>query len=296
MRVISTSGDPALATVHVAELDDGSRIEFCESVQPPRPIGEKWVNVISTMVGCPVGCKMCDAGGRFSRPLTAEEMLEQVELLAAYKFPGGKVGTAMWKLQLARMGEPTMNREVLRFLDCLGEHAPPGMVVSLSTVAPSSCAPFIQELRKIKDRRFPGRFQLQFSIHSTDDAARRRLIPVKGLILPELAALGRQFRSPGDRKITLNFIVMKDVEIDPDRIARVFDPDNFLVKLTPLNPTYRARYHKLLPGFDPGKPDEAADLVREFEARGFEAILSIGEQEENLIGSNCGQYVEAVGR
>lgn len=290
MRAISCTGNPELATVHVAELDDGCRIEFCESVQPPRPIGEKWVNVISTMAGCPVGCKMCDAGGSFVRPLTAEEMLAQVEHLAGYKFPDG-VKTGMWKLQLARMGEPTMNREVLRFLDCLGGHAPTWMVISLSTVAPSTCAPFVQELRRIKDRHFPGRFQLQFSIHTTDDAARRRLIPVKSLILPEMAALGRQFRSVGDRKVTLNFIVMKSVEIDPERIARVFDPDNFLIKLTPLNPTYRAMYHGLLPGFEAEKPDQASELIAEFEARGFEVILSVGELEENHIGSNCGQYI-----
>ena len=117
---------------------------------------------------------------------------------------------------------------------------------------------------------------------------------MKGLALPEIAAMGRQFRGPGDKKITLNFIVMKDVEIEPERIARLFDPQNFLIKLTPLNPTYRAQYHKIMPGFDPEKPETVSELVGKFQSLGFETILSIGEMEENQIGSNCGQYVERM--
>jgi len=291
MKVISSHGNPELATVHVGELDDGSRIEFVESIQPPRTRQEKWVNVISTMVGCPVGCKMCDAGGKFSRLLTAGEMDAQMEYLAKEKFPEGTVRTKTWKIQLARMGEPTLNPNVLRFIEDAGRKDLGNLAISLSTVGPSQCAPFIQELKKLKDRYFFGKFQLQFSIHSTDDETRRRLIPVKGLALAEIAALGRQFRSRGDKKVTLNFIVMKDVEIDPDRIARLFDPDNFLIKLTPLNPTYRAQYHKIHPGFDPERPETVQALVTEFEEKGFETILSIGEMEENRIGSNCGQYI-----
>jgi 23S rRNA (adenine2503-C2)-methyltransferase len=296
MKVVSSHGNPDLAMVHIGELEDGSRIEFCESIQPPRSRDEKWVNIISTMVGCPVGCKMCDAGGAFSRHLSASEMQAQMEFLATQKFPNGEVSTGMWKLQLARMGEPTLNPHVLEFLKELGKKNRKNLVISLSTVAPSQSAPFIQELKKIKNQYFPGRFQLQFSIHSTDDETRHRLIPVKGLILPEIAALGRQFRGPGDKKITLNFIVMKDVEINPARIAKLFDPQNFLIKLTPLNPTYRAQYHKIQPGFDPERPETVAELIGKFQSLGFETILSIGEMEENQIGSNCGQYINSVNK
>ena len=296
MKIISEHGNDALAKVYVGELDDGHHIEFVESIQPPRTRQEKWVNVISTMVGCPVGCKMCDAGGGFERSLTALEMQAQIDHLANVKFPEGKVTSAMWKIQLARMGEPTLNPEVLKFLSQLSEKGHQNLVISLSTVGPSNSAPFIQELKKIKDAGFPGKFQLQFSIHSTDDEMRRKLIPIKSLILPEIAALCRQFRRTSDRKITLNFIVMKDVPIDTERIARLFDGDNFLIKLTPLNPTYRARYHKILPGFDPEKPETIKELISDFEAKGFEVILSIGELEENRIGSNCGQYLERLGK
>ena len=293
MKILSEQGNPDLARVFIAELDDGHKIEFVESIQPPRTKQEKWVNVISTMVGCPVACKMCDAGGGFARHLTAGEMHQQLSILTRETFPGG-ISTKMWKVQLARMGEPTLNPAVLEFLRQLADMQHENLVISLSTVGPANCAPFIQELKKIKDAGFAGKFQLQFSIHSTDDEARHRLIPIKSLILPEIAALGRQFRNPGDKKITLNFIVMKDVPIDTERIAKLFDGKNFLIKLTPLNPTYRASYFKIHPGFDPEKPETIQKLISEFETKGFEVILSIGEMEENQIGSNCGQYLERL--
>ena len=293
MKILDRHGNPDLARVFIAELDDGHKIEFVESIQPPRTKQEKWVNVISTMVGCPVACKMCDAGGGFARHLTAPELHKQLSILTKETFPNG-LDTKMWKIQLARMGEPTLNPAVLEFLTQLGQMGHENQYISLSTVGPANCAPFIQELKKIKDINFPGKFQLQFSIHSTDDEARRRLIPIRSLVLPEIAALGRQFRSPGDKKITLNFIVMKDVPIDTERIAKLFDGENFLIKLTPLNPTYRARYFKIHPGFDPERPETIQNLIAEFEKKDFEVILSIGELEENQIGSNCGQYLETL--
>jgi len=293
MIVLNIEGNPKLARVFIAGLKDGHKIEFVESIQPPRTRQEKWVNVISTMVGCPVACKMCDAGGGFARHLTAPELHQQLSILAKETFPNG-IDTKMWKIQLARMGEPTLNPAVLEFLSQLGQMEHDNIVISLSTVGPANCAPFIQELKKIKDSQFKGKFQLQFSIHSTDDEVRRQLIPIRSLILPEIAALGRQFRSPGDKKITLNFIVMKDVPIDTNRIAKLFDSENFLIKLTPLNPTYRAEYFKIHPGFDPEKPETVQNLISEFETKGFEVILSIGELEENQIGSNCGQYLETL--
>ena len=293
MKILSKQGNPELARVFIGQLEDGHKIEFVESIQPPRTKQEKWVNVISTMVGCPVACKMCDAGGGFARHLTSSELHQQLSVLVKDAFPNG-IDTKMWKVQLARMGEPTLNPAVLDFLSQLADMGHENLIISLSTVGPANCAPFIQELKKIKDAGFAGRFQLQFSIHSTDDETRHRLIPIKSLILPEIAALGRQFRNNGDKKITLNFIVMKDVPIDTDRMAKLFDPENFIIKLTPLNPTYRARYFKIHPGFDSEKPETVQNLIAEFEKKGFEVILSIGELEENQIGSNCGQYLETL--
>ena len=162
--------------------------------------------------------------------------------------------------------------------------------MSLSTIAPQGSARFLADLKAVKDRHFRGRFQLQFSIHSTDEKNRRALMPASSLSLAEIAEQGRAFRGEGDKKVTLNFMAVRGVPIDTGKAAEAFDAENFLVKITPLNPTRRARESGLAPSFDAERPETASALVREFERAGFETILSIGALEENQIGSNCGMY------
>jgi 23S rRNA (adenine2503-C2)-methyltransferase len=294
MKVIFESGNDALAKVYVGQLADGNLIEFVESVQPPRTREEKWVNIISTMVGCPVGCRMCDAGGQYKRSLTAKEMRWQLETLASKNFPDGKITSKLWKIQLARMGEPTMNPEVLEFIEGLASKENGNLVLSLSTVAPRGCQSFLKKLKQVKDKNFLGRFQLQFSLHSTDHKARSQLIPVKTHSLKKIEAMGREFRGAGDKKITLNFMAVKGAPIDAEKVASIFDTENFLIKITPLNPTEKAKSNKLACGFDPQAPETASSLVKEFESKGYEVILSIGQLEENQIGSNCGMYVNRM--
>ena len=38
---------------------------------------------------------------------------------------------------------------------------------------------------------------------------------------------------------------MKDAEVDPDKLAAYFDPEKFLIKLTPMNPTFNAQDNNL---------------------------------------------------
>ena len=61
MKIISKTAKSDIATVYIAEIN-GKHIEFVESIQPPLSKQDKWVLIISTLFGCPVGCKMCDAG------------------------------------------------------------------------------------------------------------------------------------------------------------------------------------------------------------------------------------------
>jgi len=67
--------------------------------------------------------------------------------------------------------------------------------------------------------------------------------------------------------------------------------DKFLIKITPLNPTYRAEENSLLTYVDPHSPLKSDDLLDNLRSAGYEVIVSIGEVEENLIGSNCGQFI-----
>jgi 23S rRNA (adenine2503-C2)-methyltransferase len=235
---------------------------------------------------------MCDAGRFYRRPLDAEEILSQIDACVRPRYPDRRVPVRKFKVQFARMGEPALNPAVLRTLEALPKRVTaPGLLPCVSTMGPAGSESFFEELRRVKDRWFAGgRFQLQFSIHSTDEAWRDRLMPARKLSLERIARIGRAFRRPGDRKITLNFAAVRDCPIDPARLRRVFDPEDFLVKITPLNPTRQGSAHRLESRIGYRPDAEALALRKAFLAEGFEAILSPGHPEENVIGSNCGQY------
>jgi 23S rRNA (adenine2503-C2)-methyltransferase len=106
-----------------------------------------------------------------------------------------------------------------------------------------------------------------------------------------MAAYGERFYRPGDRKLTLNFALANGMPVDPDVLLRYFDPERYLIKITPVNPTYRAQQNELASYIDPQKHGEQNEIAARLEEQGYEVIISIGEIEENQIGSNCGQYV-----
>jgi 23S rRNA (adenine2503-C2)-methyltransferase len=293
MKVIKRTKHNDLASVYVAESDSGRLVEFVESTQPPLTRLEKWVLVVSTLYGCPVDCRFCDAGGDYKGKISYDDILFQIDYLIRVHYPDLTVPCGKFKIQFARMGEPSFNPHVLQILDDLpGLYTMPGFIPSLSTIAPGGTNNFFSRLLNIKKDKYPHTFQLQFSIHSTDKAQRDRLIPIRKWEFHEIANYGKHFFDPGGKKITLNFALSTTTIIDPDSLIRYFNPDNFIIKLTPLNPTFKAarnNLHTLI-----STETRQFDIMDQLKNRGYEVILSIGEWEENLIGSNCGQYVQAL--
>lgn len=293
MKILATQGREDIAVVYIAENENGQRVEFVQSLEPPIPASEKWVNIISTLFGCPVQCPVCDAGLQYKGKLNREEMLFQVDYLVQQRFGSNKVPSKKWKIQFARMGEPAFNPAVIEVLETLPErYVAEGLLPSVSTVAPSSCEKFFDGLLSVKKDLYPSRFQFQFSIHSTDPIARRKLIPVKTWDFKQMATYGERIFDGSGRKVTLNFALLQDMPADADDLRRWFDPDAFLVKVTPANPTQRMVEHGLRSLFD--NKTLWRRTIERFQQVGFQVIESIGELEENQIGSNCGQFLSAV--
>ncbi|MCK5548477.1 MAG: radical SAM protein [Thermoplasmata archaeon] len=298
MKLLAEYGKEELAKVYVASMrDDNSHlVEFVESVQPPVPRDEKWVLIVSSMFGCPIGCRTCDASGEYLGKLGTDEILSQIDYMVRKRYPDGRIPIPKLKVQFARTGEPSLNPNILDLLELLPEvYEAPGLMPCISTVAPISGGKFFERLIDIKDRLYTdGRFQLQFSIHTTDPDKRDHLMPARKWSFAQIADYGRSYLRKGDRKITLNFITIRGFPIDFKNVREHFDPDTFLVKLTPLNPTKNAMDNGFVSAIDPHDPHSAQDIVDGFRSQGFETILSIGEVEENSIGSNCGQFVSIL--
>lgn len=293
MNIVASAGNQDVAMVYVVDFE-GKLVECVEAVQPPVPRTEKWVVMISTLFGCPVACQMCDAGGYYQGKVSAEQMLDQIEFLISTRFPDGVVPSKQFKIQFARMGEPSFNDQVLDLLEVLPQQIKAkGLMPSLSTIAPEGRDNFFERVIKIKDRHYArGNFQFQFSVHTTDKELRDQMLPIKKWTFTQMASFGERYYQPGDRKITLNFALGVNSPIDVRVLRKHFDPDLFLVKITPLNPTYQAQRHGLVSYFTKTDGDYPDPLVEEIAGAGYRVILSIGELEENEIGSNCGQYVQ----
>lgn len=295
IEVLEEFGREDLAKVYVASVRGNKEqlVEFVESLQPPFPREKKWVLIVSTLFGCPVGCKMCDAGGEFKGKLNSEEILAEIDYMVRKRFPDGNIPIPKFKIQFARMGDPALNPDVLTVLKKLpNNYNAPGLLPSISTIGPKNSETFLEKLLEIKNHLYSnGNFQLQFSVHTTNTEKRDELIPIPKLSLKEIAEYGNRFSNKGDKKVTLNFAMSKGYPVDVKIVRKLFNPEKFIIKLTPINPTEMAICNELISEIDAYNPSSADKIVEDFRSEGFDVILSIGEVEENIIGSNCGQFI-----
>jgi len=293
MEIIKEIGNEKISKVYIGKLENGELIEFVEALTPPLDINEKWVIILSTQIGCPFKCKFCDAGGNFKRNLKEEEIFQQINSLIEFRFPNGFVDTKKFKIQFARIGEPTLNNDVLKVLkDIPKKIKSKNLIPSISTIAPSKSINFLKNLIEIKDNFYSnGNFQLQFSIHSTKEERRNWINNSKKLSLEEISSYGEIFFKKGDKKITLNFALMEEEDIEIKKIKRIFSKEKFLIKLTPVNPTISAIENKI-PSLWFEDKEKIHWISNKLKNEGFEVIESLGELEENKIGSNCGQYIQ----
>lgn len=292
MRIVEEREVPGLAKLYSAELDSVRRIEFVDTLEPGVPKTEKWVMMISVQAGCAVGCRMCDAGASdYQGNLSASEIIDQVRFVAEQN-PGMDFARhPKTEVHFSRMGEPSLNPAVLDALRDLARESGKGLVVSVSTVAPKSPAtmPWFEELRRIKDDCFSGgRFQLQFSLHATEEGRRQEIVPIKKWTLAEVADYGRHFHQSDDRKVALNFAPGPGEALDAAAIVSIFDPEHFLIKITSINPTLSAcRRHMTNVWKEAPEPIRAAEI--ELRRRGFSVILSPSFPEEIRSEISCGQ-------
>jgi 23S rRNA (adenine2503-C2)-methyltransferase len=293
MKVFAETGDKNIASVYMADFGDERIVEFVEALQPPFGRNERWILMVSTLFGCPVKCMICDAGGQYQGKPNRDQILEQIDYLVDKWFPDRLIPAEKFKIQFARMGEPALNPAVLDVLETLPvRYNAPGLIPSISTIAPHGTDAFFERMLDIKNRLYPaGKFQFQYSLHTTDQVQRDRLIPIRKWSFSKLAKFGGKYFQSGDRKITLNFALAEGMPIDDSIMLEYFDPDKYLIKITPVNPTCQAVKNGLISYIDPHHPAKHNEIASRLNDVGYDVIVSIGEVEENQIGSNCGQYV-----
>jgi 23S rRNA (adenine2503-C2)-methyltransferase len=300
-EVIGKKGKDGVAWVYLlsSRREGGIFIECVDALDPRYPAKDKWVIILSSQKGCPVKCCFCDAAFYFRGNLNREELLEQLEVVMAPHSGGDDcLYSKKVKLHFARMGEPAMNPAVLSVLADIPLLYPGvNFIPTIATVAPAGSENWFQELISLKNRLYSeGRFQLQFSINSTDENFRDRMIPIKKWKAREISHFGQEYYRSGDRKITLNYALTLEAPFKARNIIEVFDPSVFLIKITPINPTEEANKNGFTTAinFDGSYQESLRSEIEKLKEAGFEVIISIGSLEEIGVGSNCGQLAFAA--
>lgn len=262
------------------------------------PLTEKWVVTISTQYGCSMNCKFCDVPKVGpGKNATYNDLIGQVE--TALSMHPEITATKRLNIHFARMGEPTWNPDVLQCARDIRKAIRPYIGRSLvhpvvSTMLPKNnknLIPFLQDWIDIKNYDYRGDAGLQFSINSTDDEQRDYLFSGNSLSLKEISEIGRLLPDPVGRKYALNFALADDTIIDADKLADLFSPHKFMVKITPLHKTDACEDNDLKTSggydyFTPYKDKEQA-LIK----AGFDVIVFVPSYDEDNGLITCGNAI-----
>lgn len=260
---------------------------------PIMPLTEKWVVTISTQYGCNIGCEFCDVPKVGpGKNATFYDLTRMI--LTALPLPEAPIYTKRLNIHFARMGEPTYNPAVLDcgkwIIEHLGDTYNPHPVVS--TMMPRRnewLKVFIHTWMRLKNRVYKGNAGLQISINSTDENERQIMFNNNARTLEEISDIMKGI-IPVGRKITLNFIVA-DYIIDCDKLAKLFSPELYIIKLTPMHKTITAIKNNVKTKGDYTTPIPYKELEERFKKCGFETLVFIASRDEDEGRITCGNAI-----
>ncbi len=259
------------------------------------PLEEKWVITISTQYGCSMGCEFCDVPrvGRGTNA-TFNDLIKQV--LTGVKLHPEVSTTKRLNIHFARMGEPTWNPNILDATKWLKTHIDPEYKIHpvVSTMMPRHnewLKTFIHTWVRIKNRLLQGDAGLQISVNSTNEEERTRQFNGNACTLEEIASV-MDGAIPNGRKFTLNFAIA-DYEINPNTLLKYFDPDDYIIKLTPMHKTKTAEVHNIrtVGDYTQYYPYEA--IEKKLKEVGYDVLVFIASEYEDMGRITCGNAILA---
>lgn len=267
------------------------------------PLSEKWVVTLSTQYGCRMNCTFCDVPKVKWNGNASFDDLKQQLYSAIALFPDVKY-TERLNIHYARMGEPIFNSAVFEFSKWLIANKrqllqDTGLRVEvihpvLTTSLPRAFGGLegrILEWCNIKNDLYNGQAGMQFSINSTNEDQRKGMFSNISLTMEEFSLIASKMPMPVSRKYCLNFAFSTDFEIDANKVKRLFDPEKFMVKITPIhnNTACRENGIETVGGYQTFAPYSKAeqDLI----AAGFDVLVFVPSMDEEQGLVTCGNAV-----
>lgn len=190
---------------------------------------------LSSQIGCAVGCKFCaTARDGLLRNLSTAEIIDQ--FLWVQKDTDQRIRNVVFM----GMGEPLANYEAVRkAVEIL--ISPWGINLSKRRVSISTSG-LISQLKRMAQDPMMREINLAVSINAPNQNIRESLMPIsKTNSLEELIDLLIDFPYPPDRRIMLEYVLIKDVndsEEHANALAKLLLPyrRKFKINLIPYNP------------------------------------------------------------
>lgn len=265
------------------------------------PLSEKWVITLSTQYGCSMGCKFCDVP-KVGRGVNASYDDLVFQTFGALDLHRSIKHTKRLNVHYARMGEPTFNENVLNHAKTLPSQVELFLGDSLvhpvlSTMLPKNnedLEHYLFEWCNIKNCLYKGDAGLQLSINSTDDEQRIEMFSGCSHSIDEISKISNRLPIPMGRKYALNFALADNYKIDPFKLLDLFNPDNFMVKITPLHMTNACRKNniKTSGGYEYYTPYKKVE--EDLKSVGFDVLVFIPSHEEDESRITCGNAILAI--
>lgn len=258
------------------------------------PLEEKWVITISTQYGCSMNCVFCDVPKVGpGKNATLKDLINQVRVGISLH-PEVK-HTKRLNIHYARMGEPSWNPNVIEsayYLKTIFDNT--GFVIHpvVSTMMPKKnkhLAVFINEWMAFKNICMGGEAGLQLSINSTSEAERNMMFGDNAMSLKDIGGIMKDI-IPVGRKITLNF-ALAGYQINPDVLLKYFDPNRFIIKLTPMHKTHEAIKNNIQTDGDYTTFYPYKEHEMELKKAGYDVLVFIASEYEDLSRITCGNAI-----
>lgn len=261
----------------LSELDDSNRIESVIISETSR-----LTLCVSTQAGCALGCRFCMTGaGGFMRNLSLGELTGQVFAAKGLLGPDERLTNVV----LMGMGEPLANYDnVLRFTQILTDGNGFGLSHNKVTVSTAGLVPAIIKFAA------ESNCSLAVSLNATTDEVRDRIMPInKKYSIAELMGALRATQLSGKRYITIEYVVLRDVNDgldDARRLAKLLRSVHCKINLIPFNE---------FPGAAFKSPDNQRVSVMSqiLQDSGYTVIVRASKGSE--IQAACGQLRGWVG-
>ena len=263
---------------------------------PLMPLSEKWVITVSTQYGCSMGCRFCDVPKVGpGKNATDDDLYGQV--VSCLELHPEIRATKRLNIHYARMGEPSWNAsnvlQATRYLHMtFGRMNIHPVVSTMMPCGNPMLRSFLKEWVDLKNSKpYNGNAGLQLSINSTDDDERMHMFSGNSLQLWEISEIiNKAAPVVLGRKITLNFAVA-DYTVDAELLAKLFPPDRFICKLTPMHKTTAALRNGIETEGDYTTPEPYIELEKRLKDVGFDTLVFIASRDEDEGRITCGNAI-----